>query len=164
MIVGDMELQGVVVLYRPATVADADHPPVELLEGPAGSSRTSQDLRRAVVRVEIAILRYRLYDTDRRAPMLAAGGDGSQAPGVVSPSQVANGVGGKPRRRRGSRHGGEAQRSSGAGPHQPVRWAGTRTAALTLVLGLPRMSRPLSRWWRRTPGEAACQRGDGSDH
>jgi hypothetical protein len=31
VIVGDMELQGVVVLYRPATVADADHPPVELL-------------------------------------------------------------------------------------------------------------------------------------
>ncbi|HEU4899243.1 MAG TPA: DUF742 domain-containing protein [Actinomycetota bacterium] len=31
VIVGDMELQGVVVVYRPATVADADHPPVELL-------------------------------------------------------------------------------------------------------------------------------------
>src|SRR4030095_4411645 len=34
VIVGDMALQGVVVLYRPqATVADADLPPVELLEG-----------------------------------------------------------------------------------------------------------------------------------
>ena len=33
VIVGDMALQGVVVLYRPqATVADADLPPVELLE------------------------------------------------------------------------------------------------------------------------------------
>ena len=33
VIVGDMELQGVVVLYRPpATIADADLPPVELLE------------------------------------------------------------------------------------------------------------------------------------
>jgi hypothetical protein len=33
VIVGDMALQGVVVLYRPqATVADADPPPVELLE------------------------------------------------------------------------------------------------------------------------------------
>ena len=33
VIVGDMALQGVVVLYRPqATIADADLPPVELLE------------------------------------------------------------------------------------------------------------------------------------
>ena len=33
VIVGDMALQGLVVLYRPqATVADADLPPVELLE------------------------------------------------------------------------------------------------------------------------------------
>ena len=32
VIVGDMALQGVVVLYRPHTVADADLPPVELLE------------------------------------------------------------------------------------------------------------------------------------
>jgi hypothetical protein len=33
VIVGDMALQGMVVLYRPqATVADADLPPVELLE------------------------------------------------------------------------------------------------------------------------------------
>jgi hypothetical protein len=32
VIVGDLALQGVVVLYRPHTVADADLPPVELLE------------------------------------------------------------------------------------------------------------------------------------
>jgi Protein of unknown function (DUF742) len=32
VIVDDMALQGVVVLYRPHTVADADLPPVELLE------------------------------------------------------------------------------------------------------------------------------------
>jgi hypothetical protein len=35
--------------------------------------------------VEIAILRYRLYDIDRRAPMLAAGGDGSQVGRRVRP-------------------------------------------------------------------------------
>ena len=32
VIVGDMALQGLVVLYRPHTAADADLPPVELLE------------------------------------------------------------------------------------------------------------------------------------
>ncbi|HEU0212813.1 MAG TPA: DUF742 domain-containing protein, partial [Jiangellaceae bacterium] len=51
VIVGDMALQGVVVLYRPqATVADADLPPVELLKRVLHASRTSRsDLRRAVV-------------------------------------------------------------------------------------------------------------------
>jgi hypothetical protein len=62
--------------------------------------------------------------------MLAAGGDGSRSAAGRGPSQVANGVA-----------------AAVSGP--PAKSGGQvrRTAAMTVVIGLLRMSRLPWRWW-----------------
>ena len=99
-----------------------------------------------------------------RTTMLAAGGDGSQAGrrGEARPRWPPVSV--------ASREGGPAaamaaKLSAAAVSGPPAKSDGQvrRTAALTLVIGLPRMSRLPSHGDGAPRGDVACQRGDGSD-